>query len=122
MDDLEKRLTRLEARYDEKWQSHEKASDMSFDDVKMGIKNLAMQLQVVQDKCINQPHYCIKEFDCKLENLKTYIDKQVEKTDATVKEQIRDSERKVWTILSFVTLGIPTIMIAIYAVAAYLTQ
>lgn len=100
--DLDTRLTALEAMFDERWRNHEKRFEETWATIKDELKDCTLRLQVIHDQQLTQHEEFMNEVDEK-------IDK---KTTAT--------NGKMWKILGFIFVAVPTLFFAIFQLAQIL--
>lgn len=99
MADLETRLAALEAIFAERWINHEKRADELWKDFKDTLKDSTLRLQMLNDQYLTRPAECMKEVD--------------EKVD----KEVKGLKSSFWKILSFIFVGVPTLLFAIFQLA-----
>ena len=97
--DLEVRLSALEAVSEERWSNHEKRAEEIWKGFKDNLKDNTLRLQMLNDQYLTQPAECMKT-----------VDEKVEK-------QVKGFKKSFWTILTFIFVGVPTLLFAIFQLA-----
>jgi len=108
---IDQRLTKLETKFEERWASHEKRYDEIYQEIKSTLKDLGLKFQIMQERYLTQHELCMKEVDNKLTKVET---------EST--EKIDNSEKKIWKVITFVMVAIPTLFYTIYELALVLVS
>lgn len=106
---IDQRLIKLEAIFDERWNIYTKHYDDTWQDQKVALKDLGLKIQVMQERFMSQHEICMNEIDDKMKELESEMNAKIDK-----------SEKRTWTIASFILIGIPTLFFAIYQAAMLL--
>ena len=108
---IDQRLTKLETKLEERWASQEKRYDEIYQDLKSTLKDLGLKFQIMKERYLTQHELCMKEVDIKVSKIETEND-----------AKIVGSEKKIWKVITFVLVAIPTLFYTIYELASVLVS
>jgi hypothetical protein len=112
------RLAKLETKFEERWDAHEKRFDEIWREIKDNLKDLTLKMQVAQERYLSQHELCMKEVDKKI---KEQAETKIEMVQSENKKQLEQFESKVWRsgvwVISIILVAVPSLFYLIWQVA-----
>jgi hypothetical protein len=106
---IDQRLTTLDTKFEERWKHHEKRFDEIYVEIRSSLKDLGLKLQIMQERFLSQHETCMNE-----------VDRKFHDTEQKTEKSIDQAEKKMWKLLTFMVVAIPTLFYVISQLAIFL--
>ena len=116
---LDQRFNSLDIKFEERWKAHEKRFDEIYNEIRTSLKDLSLKLQIMQERFLSQHETCMNEVDRKLKETEKTNTQEHKDTEKKCEKNINETEKKMWKLVTFIIIAIPTLFYVISQVAAF---